>query len=255
LIIPVQFAARSPANFAKWTLQQLSTHHDLTQENQLLQKDLVLLKPQVQKLDALLEENNQLRAMLDLKKRLREKSVSAQILALDSNNLRQSFIIDQGKNDGASFGQLVVDFHGVMGQVIEVNNQSSRVLLISDEKSAIPVTNLRSHSNGILLGSGGGSLPQLAHVTATEDVKVGDVLVTSGITGKIPEGYPVGLVRKIIIVPGERFAHVLVQPAARLENSKLVFLIIYQPPKIEPIKNSNVEPSHSVGKKGEKKHG
>lgn len=252
----MQFAARSPANFSKWAIKQLTTHHDLAKENQSLQLDIATLKPQVQKLNALEEENTQLRSMLGLKKRLREQSISAQILALDSDNLRQSFIIDQGKSDGASFGQLVVDFHGVMGQIIEVNKQSSRVLLISDDKSAISVTNLRSKNNGILIGNGGGNFLQLAHITATEDIKIGDVLVTSGITGKLPEGYPVGIVHKINIVPGERFSHISVRPVAHLESSKLVFLIVYQPPVIDKGKNtagldSNLSKRHIMGKKHE----
>ena len=104
---------------------------------------------------------------------------------------RHFVVLDKGKRDGVYVGQPVLDADGLMGQVIEVGSTSSRVLLVTDITHAVPVRVIRNGVRAIVEGSGKQNQLNLRQVSFTTDIKVGDVLVTSGLGGRFPEGYPV----------------------------------------------------------------
>jgi len=134
-------------------------------------------------------------------------------------------ILDKGKKQYVYKGQPVIDSTGLMGQVIQVGDLTSRVMLVSDSRSAIPVQDERTGVRAIVIGQGPGRLLKLINVPQTSDIRVGDELTTSGLGLKFPIGYPVGKVLKVENYPGQHFSTISVRPAANLEKSRQVLLI------------------------------
>src|SRR5262249_27030613 len=148
-----------------------------------------------------------------------------QILDAALDPLNQEMVLDKGTDDGIFVGQPVLDAYGVMGQVIDTTAKTSRVLLISDGRSALPVQNNRNGMRAIVAGTGYANSLSLLHMPNTADVKVGDYLVTSGLGGRFPFGYPVGQIISIKKTSAERFALIEVRPAAHLDRSRMVVLV------------------------------
>ena len=147
------------------------------------------------------------------------------------------------RDDGVYEGQAVVDALGLVGQVISVSTYTSRVLLIADTAHAVPVSVNRNGFRAVALGSGGMELLQLSHVPDTADIRQGDLLVTSGLGGRFPAGYPVAEVMEVTHRPGKPFAEVNARPLAQLERSRYVLLLN---PKEQDTKVLKAEDSGTV---------
>lgn len=151
--------------------------------------------------------------------------MAAQILAVDTSHSRQIVVLNKGKKDGIFVGQPVLDAKGVMGQIVNVGPLTSTVLLISDSKSAVPVRNHRTGERAILVGTNNINHLFLINLPKTSSITVGDILITSGLDHRYPEGYPVGKVEEVYNMPGEDFVKVKVSPIALLNRNRLVLLI------------------------------
>lgn len=224
-LVPLQYMVSWPVQLIDKLGNTISTHDALVKENLALQSDLLLLKSQVQRLLAIESENNQLKALMRSSTQVQGKVLIAELLAVDSDPFIHQIILNKGNKDGVFIGQPVLDATGVTGQVIQVGPLSSRVLLINDTHSGIPVQNARNGLRAIALGDSYSGLLHLANVPQTTDIKVGDVLITSGLGMRYPEGYPVGEVISIIRDPGLQFASIIVQPKAHLDRSREVLLV------------------------------
>lgn len=156
---------------------------------------------------------------------MQDKVLIAELIGLSPDPLTHTVIIDRGRRDGVYRGQAVLDAFGLMGQVVEVHAHSSRVLLITDSSHALPVQVNRNGVRAIAEGTGNLNQLRLRHVSNTTDIRAGDVLVSSGLGGRYPVGYPVALVEEVIRDPGQSFATVLVTPKARLDRSRHVLLV------------------------------
>lgn len=197
----------------------------LIKENHELKEQLLLLKVKEQRLIALENENTELKQVLTLKSIKEYKNyLIAEIVYLDTNGLNQQVVINKGKADNIKEGQLIVDMHGVIGQIISVDTFFSRVMLITDRKSAIPVVNLRNGMRFLAVGSGDPNCLELAHISETTDIKVGDIIVSSSIGSQIKFGYKVGLVKDILHIVGERFVKVKVLPYGSVNSSRYVLI-------------------------------
>ncbi len=122
-------------------------------------------------------------------------------------------------------GQPLIDAHGVMGQVIHVSPFSSSALLITDPSHALPVQLNRNGLRSVAVGTGASNTLELTHLPNNADVVVGDIVVTSGLGGRFPSGYPVGTVISVETDTGQPFAKVAVEPAAQLERNREVLLV------------------------------
>ena len=142
-------------------------------------------------------------------------------------------IINKGLSDGVSPGQAILDGHGLMGQVVQASQITSRVLLVSDSSHAVPVEVVRNGLRAILLGTGDRDALELVHVPDTADIREGDLLVSSGLGGRFPRGYPVAEVSRITKEPGEPFVSIQATPKAQLNQSRLV-LAVFPPETAEP---------------------
>jgi rod shape-determining protein MreC len=229
VVAPLQYAVDYPVRVIGWIQSLVSAKKALIAENMQLRYQQAMLEAELQKLIIIQKENTQLKELLLTSSKADMSAMAAQILAVDTNNSRQLVILNKGKHDGAYIGQPVLDAKGVMGQIIDVGPITSTVLLISDSKSAVPVRNNRTGERAILVGTNNIEKLSLINLPKTSSIHPGDVLVTSGLDRRYPEGYPVGLVEKVNSIPGEDFVKVKVKPVAFLNRNRLVLLIWTDP--------------------------
>jgi rod shape-determining protein MreC len=225
VVSPLQYAVDYPVRVVGWVQSLVSAKKVLIDENMRLRYQQTALEAELQKLLVIQKENSQLKELLLTSSQADMRAMASQILAVDTSNARQIVVLNKGNRDGVYSGQPVLDAKGVMGQVVDVGPMTSTVLLISDSKSAVPVRNNRTGERAILVGTN--RLDQLAliNLPKTASIHPGDVLVTSGLGGRYPEGYPVGKVENVSSIPGEDFVKVMVNPIALLNRNRLVLLI------------------------------
>lgn len=223
--LPLIYLANYPIGLINKISDTLSTKEQLFQENSALKAELFLMKANLQKQFALESVNQQLRALLESGSNIEEKVSSARLLAVSVEPFIHQVILNKGRKQQVFAGQAVLDATGVMGQVIEVGEETSRVMLLTDSRSAIPVQNKRNGVRAIAVGFGASNRIKLREMTETTDIKEGDEIITSGLGGYYPFGYPVGVVVSIYRNNGEGFMEALVAPAAHLDRSRLVLLV------------------------------
>lgn len=244
---PLRVIANFPVSFFHKVTEQLVTRRDLLLENMQLKEEKRLLMVKTQQLSFLEQQNAELRTLLGLTQRVTNKYISAEIMAVRTTDSGQQVMIDKGKSSGVYVGQPVVDEYGVIGQVVMVEALSSRVMLITDGSSAVPVINLRTGMRFIAMGTNSPNALDLAYVSDTTDVRQGDVLVTSGIGLGLPAGYAVGAINSVSHTAGERFAKVVVIPYAHVNSSRYV-LVLWSKGTANDTKNANRSGSKSGGK-------
>jgi rod shape-determining protein MreC len=253
-LTPIQYTASFPSELFDIVATDFSTKKELIIENNRLKEKEFLLQAQVQKLVFLEEENEKLKTLLGATTKINEKVLAAQLLAVDFSNLNKQVVLNRGKNDNAYIGQPVLDAYGFMGQVISADSISSRVLLITDSQSAIPVMNVRSGLRSVAIGIGLPNTLELAYVSDTADVKAGDLFVTSNLGLRLPEGYPVGVVNTVGHVAGERFAKVILTPSAKVDSSRYVLMIWPGQPKIEKTGAKDIKATSKTMQKTKSKY-
>jgi len=225
-VAPIQYVVSSPIRFVENIDNSLQTHQQLLAENSALRAQQLLLQAQFQKYEALKNENSQLRALLQSSAKSQNEKISVgQLLAVSSDPAVSELVVDKGLHNGIYEGQAVLDAYGIMGQVIQVSPLTSRVMLITDLRSAVPVQDSRNGVRGIVLGQGGLSHLALSDIPDTVDIQVGDVLVSSGLGGHFPEGYPVGKVSYVRHDAGDQFTRIDVIPSAQLDRSQDVLFV------------------------------
>ncbi|MDO4431337.1 MAG: rod shape-determining protein MreC [Lonepinella koalarum] len=219
------YLANTPRKVLDGVSDNLVDTNKLQIENKVLKTQLLEKNADLLLLDQLKVENQRLRLLLNSPLRTDEYKKIAEILTAESDIYRQQVVINQGKSNGAYVGQPVIDEKGVIGQVISVGEQSSRVLLLTDVTHAIPVQVLRNDVRVIASGIGRSDELQLDNVPRSVDIVKGDLLVTSGLGGRFPEGYPVAVVEKVSRDNSNYFATISAKPLASLERLRYVLLL------------------------------
>lgn len=214
-----------PTRVNDWRKDTFVSHTDLKVENEALRTELLIHQRKLQQLASLAAENVRLRQLLNASQTLQDTVLIAELIGVSPNPLSHKVIINRGTVDGAFKGQPVLDAFGLMGQVIEVGDSSSTVLLISDSTHAIPVQVNRNGVRAIAEGSGDLNSLNLRHVSANTDIRTGDLLVSSGMGERFPVGYPVAEVQQVVRDPGKAFLTVTAKPMARLDRSRHLLLV------------------------------
>lgn len=233
LVSPLQYLANTPKQMMTWAAENLITRKRLIEENQQYKISELRQHEQLMQLEHLKQENNRLRSLLASPLRVEAKKMVAEIISVDSDPYIHQIVINRGANDGVYEGQPVLDDLGIVGQILHVGTTSSRVILITDVTHAIPVRNRR---NGVrMVASGTGQIDRLVlnHVPHSTDIINGDILVTSGLGGKYPEGYPVAKVTLVSQDESRPFAKVYSQPLANID--RLRYLLLLWPAKTNDI--------------------
>ena len=228
-VYPVQVVVDAPARFWGWLGESTTSRNALELEVGRLKAERLLTNARLQRLTALEAENARLRALLDARTRVRDEVRVAEILAVDANPYEHNLVIGVGSRDGVYDGQAIVDANGVVGQVIAAGVLTSQAMLISDADHALPVEVNRNGLRTIAVGTGEIDRLDLPFLPNNADIRAGDLLVTSGLGGAFPAGYPVAIVDQVTRIPEEPFADVTATPAAALDQVREVMLIWSQP--------------------------
>jgi rod shape-determining protein MreC len=225
VIYPLQLTVDLPIKATSWVAESISFRKTLVRENKDLRQDRLLLNSRLAKFADLEAENNRLRSLLDSSAKIADRVLIAEVLAVDLDPFSRRLVINKGTNNGVIIGQSLIDSNGIMGQVVSVGPISSNALLITDPSHAMPVQLNRNGLRTVAVGTGSLSLLSLSHIPNNSDVRVGDLVVTSGLGGRFPAGYPVGRVISVERDRGQAFAHVTVKPSAHLERNREVLLV------------------------------
>ncbi len=204
--------------------KHFSTREELIVQNDALRHEHLRLNARLQRLVVLEEENRRMRAMLHSTKSVHQAVMIGEIQATSLDPYQQRIRINRGKRDGVFDGQALLDAHGIVGQIIEVTPYSSTAVLITDENQGVPVQVNRNGLRTVVHGNGSAVL-QLPFLPANSDIQAGDLLVSSGLGGKYPAGYPVAIIETVEHQPGEHFLKIAASPAARLQHGHEVLLV------------------------------
>lgn len=219
------YFANTPRSILDGVSGNFIDNSKLQLENNLLKEQLREKSADLLLLDQLKVENQRLRLLLSSPLRQDEYKKIGEVLAAEMDSYRQQVVINQGRLDGAFVGQPVIDERGVVGQVISVGEKSSRVLLLTDITHAIPVQVLRNDVRGIVNGTGLNSELVVDNLPRSVDVIKGDVLVTSGLGGRFPEGYPVAIVETVENDTKSQFARIVARPLASFDRLRYLLLL------------------------------
>lgn len=226
LAAPFYWITGTPGRVGDWAEERLRTREELEEENGRLKRQLLLLEQRSQLLAAVKAENTQLKELMNSADTVDERVLVAQIIGVSPDPLEHVLLIDKGRSDGVEMGTPIMDATGLLGQVIEAGPISSRVLLITDASHAIPVQVLRNSVRAVAEGTGDLYRLKLRHLANTSDIREGDLLLSSGLGGRFPAGYPVGEVIAVKRDPGRAFAEAEVQPRGRMNRSRFVLAVI-----------------------------
>ena len=225
IVYPIQATVSLPSRFIDWSARSTISRADLERENNQLKVERLRTRAELQRFNALEAENARLRAMLKASGKVTDNFSMAEIMAVDPNPYLHSIEINKGIRHGVFEGQAMVDANGVVGQIKVALPFSSTAVLISDPDHALPVEVLRNGLRTIAFGTGEFNRLELPYLPNNADVVIGDLLVTSGLGGAFPAGYPVATISNINLQPGQPFAALEATPAAKLDRVREVVLI------------------------------
>ena len=234
LVEPIYRVAALPSDVARAGRLAVATQSHLVDENQELREALLLAQVRLNRMSALTAQNDRLKMLLDVQKKLGLGVRLARLIDIDLDPFRHRIVLDAGSAQAIKVGQPVLDAFGVMGQIVEVLPNTSVALLITDPTHAIPVIVKRTGLRTIAYGTGSIDRLQLPNIPISADIKVGDSLMTSGLGGRFPAGFPVGEILEISNDESGMFAAAIAKPAAALDRSGEVLLLQDMPEPMGP---------------------
>lgn len=225
VVYPIQFIVNLPFATKEWMGDSVATRRALEEENRELRTRQLFLESQLLKLESLEAENARLRRLLDSSATIGQPVLIAELLAIDMAPFSQQVVLNKGSRHQVREGQPMVDASGVMGQIIQVTPMTSIAMLITDPSHAVPIEVNRNGLRAIARGIGDPSRLELSLLPRNADIAAGDLLVTSGLDGRFPPGYPVGRVTEVERGPDSPFARVYAVPVAQMESTRVVLLV------------------------------
>jgi rod shape-determining protein MreC len=232
---PFQVLVDSPSAVWGWLEESFATRERLSRENAELSKRLRESDLRLMRYEDLEQENLRLRGMRAATARISERVVVGEILRVDLDPYRHRVIINKGTRDGAFKGQPLLDATGVFGQITRAGAFSSEAILITDAEHAIPIQVNRNGLRSLALGTGSPDRLSLPFLPTNADIKVGDLLVSSGLGGVFPAGYPVATVTKVDKMSAQTLANVVAKPAALLDRDRELLLVWPNEPKADEV--------------------
>jgi rod shape-determining protein MreC len=224
LLLPLERALAVPLQMTHAGGEYVSGLHAAQAELGRAELALTAQSAKAARVDTLVAENTRLRALVDLKPALAVKTMAAEVLYEASDPFSRKIFIDRGASQGVVPGAPVIDESGVLGQVTRVYPLSSEVTLLIDKEAAIPVLNTRTHQRSAAFGADGAAM-ELRFMAGNADVKVGDVLQTSGVDGIYPPGLDVAKVVKVDPRADSSFARIALVPTASADGVRHVLVL------------------------------
>lgn len=225
LSTPFYWVTSLPQQITEWFDHNVSSRGTLMEENASLREQVRVQQAKLQKMGSLASENIRLRELMNSSKLLQDDVLIAELIGISPDPKVHKVVVNKGSRDGVYVGQAVLDAFGLMGQVVSLTYNTAEVLFITDNSHAIPVQINRNSVRTVIEGVGDLYRLRLRYVASTMDITEGDLLVSSGLGGRFPAGYPVARVESIQHEPGQSFATVYAQPTAQLNRSRHVLLV------------------------------
>ncbi|UVW35559.1 rod shape-determining protein MreC [SAR92 clade bacterium H455] len=222
---PLYWIANIPLRVQEWSANSVTPRSEIESDNLRLTKESLIYHGQLQRMSDLAAENMRLRRLLNATELVQDSVLVTEVIGVSANPLRHTLTIDRGTADGVFVGQPLLDAEGLMGQIIGVHKRHSTALLITDSSHALPVQVLRNGLRSIAEGSADYNRLNLKFVSPTADIREGDKLVSSGLGGLYPAGYPVGTVLSIVTKPGDNFLEIDIDPSAEIDRSRHLLLL------------------------------
>lgn len=224
VLAPVNMASRGLLSLGNSFMRLGRPRKSLLKENAMLRKETRRLIRENSKLHEAAEENVRLRNALELKKLVSIEMLSSEVISRKESNWFDTATIDRGRNAGIKEGSAVVTYRGLVGQVVEVGPYTSQIVSLSNLNSAVSAMDQRSRCCGILQGQGSDYLI-LTYLPKDADVKVSDIVVSSGMGGMIPKGFVVGRIVKVVRNKTEGTTSALIKPSVRFDQIEQVFVL------------------------------
>lgn len=234
IVYPVQWAVQAP--LAAWTSvrESFTSRAQLEAENVRLAADNLALRLRQMRYEALERENQRLRAARESTSRVVKRTLIAEIVRVDLDPFRQRVLINKGSQSGVFRGQAALDANGIYGQVTRVGPLSAEIIQISDSEHAIPVQLSRTGVRTIALGTGRSGQLSLPFLPQNSDVVDGDLLISSGLGGVYPPGYPVGRITSVERNPSQPLLSIMAKPLAGLDHDPEILLVWFDSTIVEP---------------------
>lgn len=223
--VPLYRIAQAPVEGARWLHAAGSERVELKRENDALRAELLLAQARMNAARIETEQNRRLQDLLDAGRRYRLSGRMVQVFDIDIDPYRQRLILDAGNTNAVRVGQPVIDAHGLVGQVMSTTASSSTVMLITDPDHAVPIRNARTGQRAVAYGQGRDDRIVLPTLPMNSDIVPGDELLTSGLGGRFPAGFPVAIVREVGVDENGTFAQAAAEPLARLRQSSELLLL------------------------------
>jgi len=231
---PVEIAVASPFEGWHWFRESVTTRDALRADKARLEEELRIAQFKLQRYEALEAETQRLRGLRSATSGIADRFTIGDVMDVDLDAFRERVLVDKGAHDGIFVGQAVLDGGGVFGQVARVEQLTSEVILVSDPAHAIPVQVNRNGLRTIAVGTGDPTRLKLPYLPTSADIVAGDLLVTSGLGGGFPAGYPVGTVAEVKRDPAQSLAEVEVRPAAHLDRARELMFVWLKPGAVLP---------------------
>ncbi|TXK59780.1 rod shape-determining protein MreC [Alkalisalibacterium limincola] len=225
VVAPLYWVASSPVRLATTGYEQFASRQRLNEENAQLRENLLVANARLYRLEAVANENQRLRELLGGTRGYQLDVQLASILDIDLDPFRHRVVLDQGARQGVNVGQAMIDAGGLAGQVTDVQPHRSTALLITDPDHAVPVQVVRSGLRLIAYGTGRSDVIEVRNIPQSGDIEAGDVLVTSGIGGGFPAGFPVGTITSLRPDATQTFLEADARPASAAARSGEVLLV------------------------------
>lgn len=225
MVYPLQTLVSFPSDFAENMQKTMASYSALKKENARLKEKQIINDVRLLKFSALENENIRLRGLLENSFEIGEQVLSAELLSVNLVPYEHVVVINKGSNFDVYPKQPALDASGIIGQVLRTSPLSSEVMLITDPSHAIPVQINRNGLRTIAIGSGQLDQINLPFLPNNADVLPGDLLVTSGLGGTFPQGYPVALVKDFIVQPSKPFANIYAKPLAELDRIRELLVV------------------------------
>ena len=225
---PLELAVNSPPTAWRWLRESMQTRESLEAENARLRANARDLELRAMRYDALARENGELRGLREAVPPVADRWLPAEIVDIQLSSLRQRLLLNRGVANGVFRGQAVLDDKGLIGQTTHVGPWSAEVILITDPEHAVPVRVERTGLRTIAVGAGDTASLALPYLPGNADIKSGDLLVSSGLGGVFPEGYPVARVTEVHRDAVQPLAQVRAEPLAHVDTDSEVMLVWFR---------------------------
>ena len=225
VVYPVMFISTIPREVIRGVTGSMEISSNLQTDNESLRQENLLLHSRLEKLHSLEADNRRLKRLLGQSEQIAEHVLLAELVEVSLEPYTQKISLNKGSSDDVYVGQPVINGDGVIGQVVHTSQFQSTVTLLTDPGSAIPVMVMRNGLRGVLFGTGVRNKLAMPYLTADADIRIGDLLISSGMGGRFPTGYPVATVTEVRQDPSDEFLTINTLPVTQLDHGREVLLI------------------------------